>query len=82
MRFGLGILPYFPLASGFLTGKYRRGEDVPEGTRYHAWNMGGQLTDERFDVARQARGVRRASAPSTVLDLAIGGLAAKPGWPR
>lgn len=32
-NYGLGILPYFPLAHGFLTGKYKRGQDVPEGTR-------------------------------------------------
>jgi aryl-alcohol dehydrogenase-like predicted oxidoreductase len=32
-RHGLGILPYFPLASGMLTGKYRRGEEPPAGTR-------------------------------------------------
>ena len=31
--FGLGMLPFFPLASGLLTGKYRRGEDAPEGAR-------------------------------------------------
>jgi aryl-alcohol dehydrogenase-like predicted oxidoreductase len=32
-KFGLGMLPYFPLASGFLTGKYRRGSEAPKGTR-------------------------------------------------
>jgi len=32
-HFGLGLLPYFPLASGMLTGKYRKGEPAPEGTR-------------------------------------------------
>src|SRR5919199_4603929 len=32
-RLGLGVLPYFPLASGLLTGKYRRGEARPQGTR-------------------------------------------------
>src|SRR6516162_9517108 len=33
-QFGLGILPYFPLASGFLTGKYRRGQEPEQGTRF------------------------------------------------
>ncbi len=33
LRFGLGVLPYSPLAGGFLTGKYRRGEAPPEGSR-------------------------------------------------
>ena len=32
-RFGLGLLPYFPLASGLLTGKYRRNQAMPEGAR-------------------------------------------------
>jgi aryl-alcohol dehydrogenase-like predicted oxidoreductase len=77
-RFGLGILPYFPLASGFLTGKYRRGEEIPENTRYHVWNMGGQLTDERFDTLDKLEAFA-AEHSVTVLDLAIGGLAAKPG---
>ena len=36
-KFGLGILPYFPLESGLLTGKYAKGEDAPEGTRLHKW---------------------------------------------
>ncbi|HEX9598314.1 MAG TPA: aldo/keto reductase, partial [Gaiellaceae bacterium] len=46
-RLGLGVLPYFPLASGLLTGKYRRGEQPPEGTR-----LAGReevFTDEAFD---------------------------------
>lgn len=35
--YGVGVLPYFPLASGLLTGKYRRNEPPPEGTRLAAW---------------------------------------------
>jgi aryl-alcohol dehydrogenase-like predicted oxidoreductase len=31
--YGMGLLPYFPLASGLLTGKYRRGAELPSGTR-------------------------------------------------
>ena len=48
--YGIGILPYFPLASGFLTGKYRQGEAVPEGTRL-ASNARAQeraFTDKNF----------------------------------
>ena len=51
-QFGLGILPYFPLAHGLLTGKYKRGQDVPEGTRL-ALTPAAQdrrLTDTNFDV--------------------------------
>ena len=50
-RFGLGMLPYFPLASGLLTGKYSRGEAPPEGTRLAAWGARGAaaLNDKNFD---------------------------------
>jgi aryl-alcohol dehydrogenase-like predicted oxidoreductase len=36
-HFGLGFLPFFPLASGLLSGKYKRGEAPPKGTRLAAW---------------------------------------------
>jgi aryl-alcohol dehydrogenase-like predicted oxidoreductase len=74
-RLGLGVLPYFPLASGLLTGKYRRGQERPEGTRLSSRDE--VFTDEKFDrieaLERYAeeRGV-------TVLQVAIGGLAAQP----
>jgi aryl-alcohol dehydrogenase-like predicted oxidoreductase len=50
-RFGLGFLPFFPLASGLLTGKYQRGEAPPEGTRLAAWGARGQaaLSERNFD---------------------------------
>ena len=41
---GLGLLPYFPLASGLLTGKYRKGKPAPEGTRL----AGGSRLADRF----------------------------------
>jgi aryl-alcohol dehydrogenase-like predicted oxidoreductase len=74
-RLGLGVLPYFPLASGLLTGKYRRGAPPPEGTR-----LAGRddvLTDEKFDrlEALEAFAVERGL---TLLQVAIGGLAAQP----
>jgi aryl-alcohol dehydrogenase-like predicted oxidoreductase len=51
-RLDMTLMPYFPLASGVLTGKYTRGEQPPEGTRLAAWGdrAGAMLTDERFDV--------------------------------
>ena len=51
-NFNLGILPYFPLASGFLTGKYRRGQGAPEGTRLatNSQRAEATLTDENYDV--------------------------------
>jgi aryl-alcohol dehydrogenase-like predicted oxidoreductase len=50
-HFGLGFLPFFPLASGLLSGKYRRGEAPPEGTRLAAWGARGQqaMSDANFD---------------------------------
>jgi aryl-alcohol dehydrogenase-like predicted oxidoreductase len=50
-HFGLGFLPFFPLASGLLSGKYRRGEPPPEGTRLQAWGARGEaaMTDANFD---------------------------------
>ena len=50
-HFGLGFLPFFPLASGLLSGKYKRGEPPPEGTRLAAWGARGQaaLSDATFD---------------------------------
>ena len=50
-HFGLGFLPFFPLASGLLSGKYKRGEKPPEGTRLAAWGARGAaaLNDRNFD---------------------------------
>ena len=55
-RLGLGYLPYFPLASGLLSGKYTRGEDAPAGTRLGNFggDGGGLLTDRNFDVVDAA----------------------------
>jgi aryl-alcohol dehydrogenase-like predicted oxidoreductase len=74
-RLGIGVLPYFPLASGLLTGKYRRGESHPEGARLHGRD--DVFTDETFDRLESLerfggeRGV-------TLLQVAVGGLLAQP----
>lgn len=55
-RHGLGMLPYFPLASGLLTGKYRRGEAPPEGTRLAGVpeeRRAKALSDQRFDLVER-----------------------------
>src|SRR4051794_18131780 len=55
-RHDLAILPYFPLASGMLTGKYRRGEEPPAGTRLAGMPSEGRdraLSDRRFDKVEQ-----------------------------
>jgi len=74
---GVGLLPYYPLANGLLTGKYRRGEDVPEGTRLAAANRRHLLTDERL-TAVEAIAEYAARQGTGVLDVAIGALAANP----
>ena len=43
---GIGLIPYFPLAGGILTGKYRRGEQPPAGSRFSAPAMAARLQDE------------------------------------
>jgi aryl-alcohol dehydrogenase-like predicted oxidoreductase len=48
-RFGLGVLPYSPLAAGLLTGKYRRGEPLPGSVRADE-NAGKWLTDANWDI--------------------------------
>jgi aryl-alcohol dehydrogenase-like predicted oxidoreductase len=51
--YGLALIPWSPLGGGFLTGKYRRGEESPEGSRYKLEpRRGGRntLTEEAFDV--------------------------------
>ena len=74
-RLGLGVLPYFPLASGLLTGKYKRGRPRPEGTRLETRDE--VFTDGAFDrlEALEAFGDERGLS---LLDVAIGGLLAQP----
>ena len=77
VEYGVGLLPYFPLASGLLTGKYRRGEPAPEGSRIAAWNMQSQLTDRAFDRVEALDALARRY-DATLLDVAVGGLASRP----
>lgn len=76
---GLSILPYFPLASGFLTGKYQRDRDAPEGTRFQ---MSPHLP-ARFDSERNWRildGLRAfaEARDRSLVELAFGWLASQP----
>ena len=78
-RYGLGILPYFPLAGGFLTGKYRRGEPIPEGTR-GAMNPGmiaRWSSDRNYGILEKLQRFC-ADHGRTTADLAIAWLLAKP----
>jgi aryl-alcohol dehydrogenase-like predicted oxidoreductase len=74
-RLGIGFLPYFPLASGLLTGKYRRGQPPPEGARLA--DRPERLTDETFDRVEALEGYAEERG-LTLLDVAIGALAARP----
>jgi len=71
---GVSFIPYFPLAGGLLTGKYRRGEPAPAGTRLEGSD---RLTDEAFDRVEKLEEFAQARG-HTLLDLAIAGLASRP----
>jgi len=73
---GVGFVPYFPLASGLLTGKYRRGEPAPPGSRLEGRTEA--MADERFDRVEELERFARVRG-HTLLELAIGGLASTPG---
>jgi aryl-alcohol dehydrogenase-like predicted oxidoreductase len=74
-RLNVSILPFFPLASGLLTGKYRRGEPGPEGSRLSSRGQAG--SDEQFEVVEALEAFAKARQVS-ILDVAITGLAAQP----
>jgi aryl-alcohol dehydrogenase-like predicted oxidoreductase len=75
---GLAYLPFFPLASGLLTGKYRRGAAVPAGTRVEKWAMAERvLTDANFDILERLEGWAQERG-HTLLDLAFAWLLATP----
>ena len=76
--FGLGVLPYFPLEYGLLTGKYRRGESAPAGSRADRDPSRAQWLKtadwdriEALEAFAKARGL-------SMIDVAIAGLAAQP----
>jgi len=79
-RHGLTVLPYFPLASGMLTGKYRRGEEPPPGTRLAGMPADRReraLSDRRFDTVEALDAFARTRG-HTLLELAMSWLAGLP----
>jgi aryl-alcohol dehydrogenase-like predicted oxidoreductase len=79
---GVGILPFFPLESGLLTGKYKRGEKPAAGTRYAAWASRGPIasrffSDEKFAKVEQLQALCD-KFDHTMLDMAVGWLLSKP----
>jgi aryl-alcohol dehydrogenase-like predicted oxidoreductase len=77
--YGASVLPYFPLASGMLTGKYKRNQGLPNDARLTVWGerAKGILTDENFDLVEKLTAFAEARGHS-LLDLAFGWLASQP----
>ena len=78
-KFGLGMLPYFPLASGFLTGKYHRGAEAPKGTRLALMQpMAKQvMTEQNFTTLERLEEFARGRG-HTLVELAMSWLACQP----
>ena len=80
VRHGLGVLPYFPLGSGLLTGKYQRGAPAPEGTRLSqlpAERAARVMSDRNFDLVDELSAFA-TEREHTLLELAFAWLAAQP----
>lgn len=75
-RFDVAVLPFYPLANGLLSGKYRRGEKPAPGTRL-SWRE-GWLTEDALDRVEAFREFGERHGQS-LLEVAVGGLAALPG---
>jgi aryl-alcohol dehydrogenase-like predicted oxidoreductase len=81
-RLGLAFIPYYPLAAGLLTGKYRRGQPAPEGSRLAAGGRLGELAAPKFTDQNlalvEALNDFATSRGHTLLELAISWLLARP----
>lgn len=75
-RSGIAFLPYFPLANGLLTGKYRKGQPFPKSSRAEDGFGPKIFTDENLTVAEELRNFAE-SRGRTLLDLAMSWLASK-----
>lgn len=76
LRYGLGVLPYFPLANGLLTGKVRRATGVPAGSRLES--RPERVTEEGLDAVERLAAWGEQHGRS-VLEIGLAGLAAQPG---
>lgn len=76
-RLGLGFLPYFPLANGLLTGKYRKGQPVPSGARLDSERGQQQLSEKNLNVVESLIAFAEARG-HTILELAFAWLLAQP----
>jgi aryl-alcohol dehydrogenase-like predicted oxidoreductase len=76
-RLGLAFIPYFPLASGLLTGKYRRGQPVPQGTRLAEDRFAGTRSEENLELVERLIAFSEARG-HTLLELAFSWLLTRP----
>jgi aryl-alcohol dehydrogenase-like predicted oxidoreductase len=79
-RYGIGVIPYFPLESGLLSGKYRKGEKIPEGSRlakWGPWAVANFASDEKLETVARLNELCEQYG-HTLLELAIGWLASRP----
>jgi aryl-alcohol dehydrogenase-like predicted oxidoreductase len=73
-RLGMAFIPYFPLASGLLSGKYRKGKPIPQGTRIAAGRNSQLLNDRNLEIIESLIGFAESKG-HTMLELAISWLA-------
>ncbi len=76
-RLRIAFIPYFPLANGLLTGKYRKGQPVPEGSRAQAGFGPKVFTEENLTLV-ESLAQFADSRGHTVLELALSWLASQP----
>jgi aryl-alcohol dehydrogenase-like predicted oxidoreductase len=76
-HYGVGVLPFFPLANGLLTGKVVRGQDPPAGTRLADARRAGYVTDEKLEVVERLTTWAEDHGHS-LLEVAVAGLLAHP----
>ena len=76
---GMGLLPYFPLASGLLSGKYEKGKDIPAGTRYARMGRFGEtyMTEDNWRIVESLTAFAKARG-HTILELAFAWLLSRP----
>ena len=76
-RLGIAFIPYFPLANGLLTGKYRRGQDAPTGSRLDSGRGERLLTERNLDIVERLIEFSQRQG-HTILELAFSWLLARP----
>jgi aryl-alcohol dehydrogenase-like predicted oxidoreductase len=73
--YGIGVIPYSPLAGGFLTGKYRKGAPLPESVRVKG--LAHAFTDKNFDLIEQMDAISKAHS-ATISQVALAWMLADP----